>query len=227
MINKYFLSKMKIPAYLKYYLFNRFKQQIPKEYLQLNYIEFTGTQYIDTGISIRDGRRSKGIISLSETDSLGNYYIIGTRNDSGTAVGLLLYNTEKGGITFYPFNWKSNNIAYLPERNEKVSYDSIIKENTSTLKINGVTKYNGATGGTNTGFQGENNYLIGAMQSTQSDIQYFFEGRIYKLDIYDYSEVIRREFIPAKRKIDNVLGLYDLVSNEFFTNAGSGSFIGG
>ena len=32
--------------------------------------------------------------------------------------------------------------------------------------------------------------------------------------------------IPAKRKSDNVIGLYDMVSRQFFTNSGTGSFTG-
>ena len=34
----------------------------------------------------------------------------------------------------------------------------------------------------------------------------------------------RSEICPAKRDSDDVVGMYDLVSNTFFTNAGSGSF---
>ena len=43
----------------------------------------------------------------------------------------------------------------------------------------------------------------------------------------EYAGVLVRNFIPAKRNSDNVLGLYDLVNNVFYTNAGSGTFIAG
>lgn len=33
-----------------------------------------------------------------------------------------------------------------------------------------------------------------------------------------------REFIPAMRESDNVVGMYDIVTNTFFTNAGTGTF---
>ena len=36
-----------------------------------------------------------------------------------------------------------------------------------------------------------------------------------------------RDFIPAKRTSDNAIGLYDLVSNSFFGNAGTGTFTAG
>ena len=37
----------------------------------------------------------------------------------------------------------------------------------------------------------------------------------------------RRNFIHARRDSDGELGMYDLVSNTFFTNAGTGEFIAG
>lgn len=33
-----------------------------------------------------------------------------------------------------------------------------------------------------------------------------------------------RDLIPAMRDLDSVVGMYDLVSNTFLTNAGSGTF---
>ena len=33
--------------------------------------------------------------------------------------------------------------------------------------------------------------------------------------------------MPAKRKSDNVLGMYDIINGTFYTNAGSGTFTGG
>ena len=37
----------------------------------------------------------------------------------------------------------------------------------------------------------------------------------------------KRNFIPARRNSDGVLGMYDTVSNTFFTNSGTGEFIAG
>ena len=47
--------------------------------------------------------------------------------------------------------------------------------------------------------------------------------RIYQCDIYDNGKLVR-SFYPAKRKSDGVLGMYDSVTNGFYTNAGSGTF---
>jgi hypothetical protein len=47
--------------------------------------------------------------------------------------------------------------------------------------------------------------------------------KIYSCALYN-SDVLVRNFIPVKRKSDNVLGLFDSVNKVFYTNAGSGTF---
>jgi hypothetical protein len=39
--------------------------------------------------------------------------------------------------------------------------------------------------------------------------------------------ITKRNFIPARRNSDGVLGMYDTVTNTFFTNSGTGEFIAG
>ena len=51
-------------------------------------------------------------------------------------------------------------------------------------------------------------------------------AKLYSAKIYKSSEIIR-DFIPAKRNSDSVVGLYDLVNGVFYTNAGTGTFIAG
>ena len=51
-------------------------------------------------------------------------------------------------------------------------------------------------------------------------------GRIYGTKMWDNENLVRN-FIPAKRNSDNVVGMYDTVTQTFFTNAGSGTFTAG
>ena len=52
--------------------------------------------------------------------------------------------------------------------------------------------------------------------------QYF----VSDMKIYN-DNILVRHFIPARRKSDSVLGMYDLVNKTFYTNSGSGSFTAG
>jgi hypothetical protein len=51
-------------------------------------------------------------------------------------------------------------------------------------------------------------------------------GSIYYFKIYDNGTLVR-DMVPARRNSDGVLGMYDTVTNTFFTNAGTGEFIAG
>ncbi|MBQ0013361.1 MAG: InlB B-repeat-containing protein [Proteobacteria bacterium] len=53
-----------------------------------------------------------------------------------------------------------------------------------------------------------------------------FEGKIYYCKLYEGSILIH-DFIPVRRNIDNVIGMFDTVTQTFFENAGTGEFIAG
>jgi hypothetical protein len=50
--------------------------------------------------------------------------------------------------------------------------------------------------------------------------------KMYRCALYN-GDVLVRYFIPAKRKSDGVIGLYDVVTRELYASAGADSFIGG
>ena len=50
--------------------------------------------------------------------------------------------------------------------------------------------------------------------------------KLYKFEIYK-NDTILRNFIPARRNSDGEIGLYDTVTNAFFTNSGYDAFIAG
>lgn len=62
-----------------------------------------------------------------------------------------------------------------------------------------------------------------------SGTTYTPNARVYECIIYQNSDNTKiRHFIPCYRKVDNEIGLYDLVSNDFFPNAStSGVFLKG
>ena len=68
--------------------------------------------------------------------------------------------------------------------------------------------------------------LFGLKYSATTTDNRRFKGRIYYFKIWN-NNILIRDFIPALRNSDNVTGLYDLVNNEFYINAGTGTFITG
>jgi len=52
------------------------------------------------------------------------------------------------------------------------------------------------------------------------------KGKIYYAKIWNKGDLVR-DLIPCYRKSDNEAGMYDLVTETFFTNAGTGEFLYG
>ena len=51
--------------------------------------------------------------------------------------------------------------------------------------------------------------------------------KLYSLQIYEMGVGLLRNFIPATRIFDSVVGMYETVTQTFFTNQGTGVFIAG
>lgn len=63
-------------------------------------------------------------------------------------------------------------------------------------------------------------YLFGSHRASSGHGYVTFYGHVY---IYD-DDTLVREFVPCYRKSDSVIGMYDLVGKQFYTNGGSGTF---
>lgn len=190
---------------------------LPKEYEKLEYIEGTGTQYIDTLFSptsqtkveykikfisgsdsytvligTRVGSASTGrFFPISYGQTTTNYRISYGNKEVGTAIN---FNTDYYGI-YKPYEEKAiiNSVSY------SLTENGFTKAQNTTICLFGTNGYD------------SNHYCS--------------KGRIYYTKFYE-NDVVVRNFVPAKRKSDNVIGMYDMVSGQFFTNSGTGSFTG-
>ena len=197
---------------------------IPQEYTRLAYLEATGTQCINTGINLK-------LSSEIELDGC----ITGTAKDSyprlcGTSNPVLFFwCIQKGDYTgqikgcngYYKFGDSTEkSFQLLPFGRSK----HIINKDTYTIIINGniLTGSVGATSIT------ENvlSTITLFCSNNQGIYSNFAAGRIYE---YKYSEnnIILRHMFPVKRINDNELGMYDIINNVFYTNAGTDEFIAG
>ena len=55
---------------------------------------------------------------------------------------------------------------------------------------------------------------------------YRLRGKFYFARIYDKGVLIR-DYVPCYKKDDETIGMYDLVTQQFYENAGTGTFIKG
>ena len=179
------------------------KGRLPSEYQEVEYLESSGTQYIDTGVN--GNEETKVLIRFSSQENF--CAIFGAQANQ---IGLTLNfgaqnNTRFGNVSMVGYNGCMDGQAH-----------TIILDKNGFLD-NGIVKWMPTLNSFNTA----NLYLFRANGAATTR-----QNKIYMCDLYDEG-VIVKQFIPCYRKSDNEPGMYDLVNDVFYTNAGSGSFVVG
>ncbi len=189
---------------------------LPVGYTQLQYIESTGTQYIDTGFSPDANTR---------VDYKGQLLQFAS---SVPLLGARLGSDNPG--RFFPLAWYTNANAGRIVYGDK---DVMFNISTSTIYtgtfipaqektiINGIT-YD--ISGANFTKTADNNFYLFATSGYVGNL-YNSVGRIWYVKIWD-NDTLVRDMVPAKNS-SGVVGMYDTVNNRFYTNAGTGEFVAG
>ncbi|MBQ3785084.1 MAG: InlB B-repeat-containing protein [Alphaproteobacteria bacterium] len=187
---------------------------LPAGYTRLQYIESTGTQYIDTGVYANQNTevRTKFANRAAAGESTTRVVIGDTYQSEGYVLSITA-NTRsyiRIGMLSVLFNdyWQTGKV-----------YDVYMSKN-SDLQVN--DEIFSWTGSENTFSSTQQLRLFGVVDASNR----YAIINMYGLRILE-GDVLIRDFIPAKRNSDNVVGMWDTVSKTFFTNAGTGSFIAG
>ena len=189
---------------------------LPEGYMQLEYIESTGTQYIDLGLKGNLTTCAEIKFNKITASSYNVISLFGDNTTSSLSIDFILPTS-------------SNNARNNRFGNKVVSVTEVFSLNTIyTLKINKIgTFINNVLKiiyNTSTDFTTASNLLIfrcGGLSNT------YWGGtsRIYYFKLWD-NNVLIRDMIPAQRISDGVIGMYDIINNIFYTNAGTGVFQG-
>ena len=202
------------------------QRNLPDGYTQVEYIESSGTQYIDTGINSTNGYTINTNIlftSFSYTQVITGSYSRPGGSSTGDSARYFLRVSNGTGSVFYQYNsntsYGSTNLSLNTKHNIKCK----LTKDSQYLEVDGILK----TETTISADQAPVSLFLLANVGASGAPDNLCYARIYDCQYYDNNNVIIRNFIPTKRNSDNVLGLYDTVSNTFFTNAGSGTFTAG
>ena len=177
-------------------------------YTEVEYIESTGTQYIDTNFVASINTRLQLQTLFNTTSNLGLYGGQVQDADTGLRVftsGNTLYVAHGGNRYQQTHSFSSNTIYTIDHTHTK-------------FLINGASTYR-----TSSGTDYRNTNLAICRCNGFSGTIYTLNGRIYYCKIWD-NDVLKRDFIPCIRNSDNKPGLYDKVNKVFYVNKGSGEF---
>lgn len=184
-----------------------------KNYQQVEYLESTGTQYIDTGVLLDNN--SKVEMNFKYLASSSTARSFGPKNN-----WLFMFTTQSGGITgkyqnSYGNNWGPS--ANAPQAITPSTNRHKLTQDKNKFYVDDELNYTFP----NAEFKSNNTAIVfGAYYSGSTK---YSSMDLYSLKIYD-NETLIRDFVPCYRKSDNKPGLYDLVNNEFYTNEGTEEF---
>ncbi len=187
--------------------------QLPDTYTQLEYLESNGTQYIDTGVIPTN---TTGVKIKYNKYVSGDQVVVGVDTEPGR------FYINPAQNLFLPFNEGWSEVGSSGPTVLNTDYEvSMNYMNNRKRYVNGIEKQNI----THTLGQSKKMFLFAANYNGNG-ANWKFSGKVYYLKITNGSQ-ITHDFIPARRNSDGKLGMYDLVSNTFFTNQGSGTFVAG
>lgn len=186
---------------------------LPSGYVQLEYIESTGTQYINTLYT-----------PSNNTDVYVHYQVNSVANLNAIIFGAAMtYNTR----AYELFTWGNNqyftcnNIQNIIKNNITAGeFEFSCQGSITTLICNGVSSTYTINKGV---FISPVSIKIFA-QDRNGTITVTRQAKLYRMIIKDNGSVVR-DYLPALRNADSKPGFYDIVNNTFYTNAGSGEFL--
>lgn len=187
----------------------------PDEYQDVEFIGVSGTQYINTGM-IAEKQMCVEIDFSTGANITNEQYLLSSAGGGNNRVYIPQILSGKG-------------VVMIGDTTHRASFDLSVN-----TRYDDLTIYVGASasesylqvGGVKTTFYG-----LGSMNTSPLLIfartgpnSYMAGGKLFRLKIHKSGELVA-DFVPCYRILDNVAGLYDIVRNAFYTNAGTGSFI--
>jgi len=193
------------------------KSLIDNNYQPLEYLEGDGACYFKTGYTFSQPNIRVLCKYRKSTSTAKCAYGAAENTDPRMWHGTLYADDAYlGDGNAYP------NIPGAGELDVDYVVDFTFQNDIATWIINGQEcVYNGNNGWTGCD---KEDYLF-AINRNNAPV-YVMTGRIYYHKMWD-NGVLVRNYIPVRRKSDNALGMYDLVTKTFFDKKGAGTFTAG
>lgn len=194
--------------------------KLPAGFTELQYVTFSGAQYIDSGIDASQNYDVTGYVKFASTST---YHVYGCRSLNNKTHSLSgdtrsgqrkwifygnddAWNTATGNTNGTCFE----NVAYNFE-NKEANHEFILNDSSLTLTSRSVE---GITAGS---------LAIGAFKNLAAGtITDYLSG---DLGLLTFGTTAKLH--PAKRDSDSVVGFYDTIRVNFYTNSGTGNLIAG
>lgn len=219
-ITQQFKGGQTVPEFKKNYevAATFFAEDINPTYERLEYLESTGTQYIDTGYVNTTNHYGYWLDMEWGASPTSSFY---------SMMGFMASSTNpRAGVHSYSGTYMiganaTTNSSVVPITGERTIIYADFKSGDQRLYKDGTQIANNTTS-----FNHSSNTLTTYIFARNNSGQNRSKIRVYEAKMYEGNTVVRH-YLPARRKSDGVLGLYETYTKEFLVNVGTSTFITG
>lgn len=183
------------------------QNRLPDGYTELEHIESSGTQYIDTGV-----------VPNANTKAVLTYQLTNPNTSNQAIFGVAGQFSFRWYGSSGCFRSNGGNSVDFPKTIDATAKHTVVKETLTTTLDETHTLT------TTAGTVSQTLYLFAQHHAT-SGAQTLSSIKVFGFKLYD-SNVLVRDFVPC-RNPSNAIGLYDVVNSVFYPNLGSGTFTAG
>lgn len=225
----------KVTQILNYKIYGNNESILPDEYQQVEYIEGNGGQYIDTELKATvfplKVEYEAGRSDLSKPSCYnGNLFPYVAAQKYGDYTRFYSFISDKGdkkllNFTFQPEGSSSlyNGFHNIDDNLQISGFIKISHEITEKYTHLFVGKNEYYTEYEQSQYKGDENITIFRLVN---HMYYYSNGKMKYFKAY-INDNLNINLVPCYYKLDGEIGMYDLVSNRFFKNKGSGEFLKG
>ena len=189
-------------------------RELPTGYTQREYIESSGTQYMITNVVMSSEIDWSIEFQITETPNT-DWGIFGCRHSGGTSEGNMAFS-QPNAIIHFMFG---GNYAQIFSDAQTYLDRHRLEKRGNTIILDGVETTMPASSFSGSSHAGIFCYVQGTQPNGLAKM------RLFLLEIYQGNETIR-DYVPCNNP-SNEVGLYDVITQEFFGNDGTGAFIAG
>ena len=187
---------------------------LPDGYVELEYVESSGSQWVDTGVYPGGSTRVTADVEILKSTSVSG--IFGGRDGSQNAGGKFsLWTIKQAFRTDYG---TSETQVQVPADGRHA-----IDKSGPVTTIDGTTVQVAQASFSSAGslYLFTNNEGVAGPDSRGASM------RLYSCSVSQDGTAPSRQFIPARRESDGAVGLYDRIGAKFYGNDGTGAFVAG
>ena len=203
--------------------------RLPSEYQEVEWIGATGTQHINT-LFPADVDVSISINFAISNDMTSDAFICGSRGGNNFRQLTVRWRTSNKIWVITPRNNASSGVScdrqidITTPKETFMQVDVKCDDMSNEIYIDNDLKYSNTD--SKTAFSDGYNLYLFACCLRNDGAELKSKAKISSCQLFK-GNTKERDFIPCYRKSDDVIGMYDTVTNTFYTNSGSGTFTKG